>query len=346
MKESVDILVITNLPSFYKINLYNGIAKYRSMRVVYTGDGVADRNPDFFSGKMEFDSIFLSRGKIWRVFQLLKILCSTKYKELQLGGWDSVPLWLAAFVSSKRKNAVVVESSYLESSTTGIKGLIKRLFITRVSKVYASGISQCKITDNLGFEGKTVITKGVGVFNVVPQPKYVAHEKVSKFIYVGRLTAVKNLEFLIDVFNNLPHLSLTIVGFGEQELLLKQKAGDNISFTGAVDNKLLPNLYQEHDVFILPSRSEPWGLVVEEALNNGLPVVVSNRVGCAEEIVIEGENGYVFEYDSERSLIDAITKICDVAHYNEMRYAISKMNFDEIEQQQIKSYLLCQNSYK
>lgn len=339
MKESVDILVITNLPSFYKINLYNGIAKCRSIAVVYTGDGTQDRNKDFFKGQMNFQSIFLSRNKIWRLFQLFKILATTKYNELQIGGWDALPLWLAAFVSPKRKNAVIVESSYLESTTVGVKGLIKRLFISRISKVYASGASQRKVTDNLGFDGRTVITKGVGVFNVVPQPKYEPRESVRKFVYVGRLTAVKNLEFLISAFNRLPHLSLTIVGFGEQEALLREMAGENIYFTGAVDNKLLPNLYREHDVFILPSRSEPWGLVVEEALNNGLPVLVSDRVGCAEEIVREGDNGYIFTYNSEKSLAEAISKMCNIEKYNNMRFNISKMDFVKTEQQQIECYL-------
>ncbi|MBR0339931.1 MAG: glycosyltransferase family 4 protein [Alistipes sp.] len=337
-REMVDILVITNLPSFYKINLYNGIAKYRSITVIYTGDGGQDRNKDFFKGQMNFKSIFLSSNKIWRLFRLLKILTTTKYKELQIGGWDAMPLWLAAFVSPKRKNAAVIESSYLESATVGVKGLIKRLFISRISKVYASGVSQRKVTDNLGFDGRTVITKGVGVFNVVPQPKYEPRESVGKFVYVGRLTAVKNLELLISVFNKLPHLSLTIVGFGEQEVLLRDMAGENIYFTGAVDNKLLPNLYREHDVFILPSRSEPWGLVVEEALNNGLPVLVSDRVGCAEEIVRVGENGYIFTYNSEQSLMEAISNMCDVETYNNMRFNISKMDFDRIEQQQIECY--------
>lgn len=339
MKESVDILVITNLPSFYKINLYNGIAKCRSIIVVYTGDGAQDRNKDFFKGQMNFQSIFLSRNKIWRLFQLLKILATTKYNELQIGGWDAMPLWLAAFVSPKRKNAVVIESSYLESTTVGIKGLMKRLFISRISKVYASGASQRRVTDSLGFDGRTVITKGVGIFNVVPQPEYEPRESVCRFVYVGRLTAVKNLEFLIGVFNKMPHLSLTIVGFGEQETLLREMAGKNILFTGAIDNMLLPNVYREHDVFILPSYSEAWGLVVEEALNNGLPVLVSDRVGCAEEIVRVGENGYIFTYNSEKSLMEAISNMCDVEKYNNMRHNISKMDFVKTEQEQIECYL-------
>ena len=67
-----------------------------------------------------------------------------------------------------------------------------------------------------------------------------------------------------------------MVGFGRIEAQLKAAAGKNIKFIGAVDNKDLPAVYRANDVFVLPSVSETWGLVVEEALNNGLPVLLSD----------------------------------------------------------------------
>ena len=217
MRKSVDKIIITNLPSFYKINLYNEINKHCKLYVIYTWDHLHGRNPDFFSGGMEFEHIHLKGKGIQRLLQICKLLKSINYKELILSGWDSTPLWLAAFLSNKKKNSIVVESSYYESTTRGIKGLIKRLFISRISKAYVSGQSQKKLVESLNFRGETIITKGVGVFNYIEQPPYIERKIVEKYIYVGRLTAVKNLHFLINTFNNLPHLQLTIVGFGELE---------------------------------------------------------------------------------------------------------------------------------
>lgn len=335
---NVDILIITNLPSFYKINLYNRIAKYKRIYVIYTGDTAEQRNADFFNGEMNYDYFFLGANPFYRIKHTIQLIINNKYTELVLGGWDSFPLWLGAFLSPKRKNALVVESSYLESSTKGLKGLIKRLFLSRISKVYASGRAQRKITDSLGFKGKTVVTKGVGVFNYIPQPSFEFRDQVRNYIYVGRLVPVKNLELLVRVFNDLPDLNLTIVGFGPDEKFLRSIAKNNITFLGPINNNKLSGIYRQHDVFVLPSRSEPWGLVVEEALNNGLPVIVSDRVGCAEEIVNEG-NGLVFRWNDPDSLKEAILKMRDVSFYNQLRKNISKISFDKIEEYQVNSYL-------
>ena len=307
--------------------------------VIYTNDGAEERNKDFFNGEMNYDYRFLSKNKIIRLWQLSRIIMSLSYKELIIGGWDSLPMWLSALLSPKSKNSIVVESSYLESTTSGLKGMVKKIFVSKMSKVYASGIAQRKITDSLGFKGQTIITKGVGVFNYVPQPPYVQRESVVNFLYVGRLTACKNLDFLVDTFNGLPQKKLYIVGFGPQEEGLKRKAKDNIYFLGAINNKDLPALYQKMDVFVLPSKSEPWGLVVEEALNNGLPVLVSDRVGCAEEIVRDNENGVVFKWNNKNDLIEKINKISDLNLYNAMRNNISRLDFRKIEQDQVNCYL-------
>lgn len=337
MKKSVDKIIITNLPSFYKINLYNEIAKQINILVIYTFDHAQGRNNDFYSGEMRFEHIFLSQSTSKRIRQLFGILHNTDYKEIIIGGWDSISMWVGAMVSQKQKNALVIESSYIESSTSCIKGLIKRLFLSRITKVYASGLAQRKISDNLGFKGETVITKGVGVFNYIKQPPYTSREEVRRFLYVGRLVAVKNIEFIIDKFNKHPELELTIIGFGELEEKLKAMAKDNIKFLGAVDNKDLYKHYQRADVFILPSKSEAWGLVVEEALNNGTPVMISNKVGCSEEI-INSENGVIFSLDSD-DFEEQLSKIRDIQRYNKMREYISKMDFDSIEKQQVNCYI-------
>lgn len=333
-------LFITNLPSFYKLNLYNAIAERERIFVVFTGDTAGDRNRDFFNGDMQFEYFaYRRRNFLYRIYATLKILLTIRCGELVIGGWDSVPMWLFALLSPSRKNSVVVESSYFESQTEGLKGAIKKFFISNIRrKAYVSGAGQKRLVEDLRFKGEIVVTKGVGVFNYVSQPAYEPRQTVRNFLYVGRLTAVKNLPFLINAFKKLPDLTLNIVGFGEQEAELKSMAGGNVVFHGAVDNKKLPEVYQANDVFVLPSEVEPWGLVVEEAMNNGMPVLISDRVGCGPEIV-DDSNGLVFRYDSETDLIEKIRRISEIDRYNSLRRNISKMNFAAIEQRQIECYL-------
>lgn len=329
---------ITNIPAFYKITLFNEIAKCEPIHVIFTSNIETSRNKDFVKGKLMFDHTFLPKG-LWNQIKAMRIFMNqTTYEEIVIAGWDSQLYWLIVFLSKKQKNSCIVESSIYESKTTGLKGLAKKIFVSRLSKVYPSGFLQEKLIEALNFKGKRILYGGCGILNYQPQPPYIPRKEVKNFIYVGRLIPEKNLELLILVFNKKPNLNLTIVGFGTLEDELKAIAHENISFTGAIDNKKLPVYYQQADVFVLPSKSETWGLVVEEALNNGTPVIVSDRVGCKEDLVNE-DTGLVFSYDSEQSLSDAIDSICNVKTYNKLRKGVSYLDFMARARHQIESFL-------
>lgn len=335
-----DILYITNLPSFYKINLFNEIAKYRKLLVIFTHTSSSMRNADFYKGERHFNYYQIKdEAKVGKAFILLKLVICTKYKRLFLAGWDQFPFWLLVLISSKRKNNAVIESSIFESSTSGLKGIMKKFFLRRVSRAYVSGSTQEQLVKGLSFEGRIIKTYGVGIFNIIPQPPYTKKSTINKFIYVGRLSPEKNLEALIRTFNSMPQLQLGIVGFGPQKAYLETLADKNISFLGAIPNKEMASVFQKYDVLILPSISEPWGLVVEEALNNGLPVIVSDRVGCSEDIVNE-HIGIVFRLIDPDGLRNAILKMCDLSYHNTCRYYISKLDFKSKEELQLGSYLM------
>ncbi len=336
-----DKIIITNLPAFYKVNLFNEIAKSEDIYVVFTGNTAEIRNTDFFKKELiRFDFIELkNKSTLSRFVFIVKLLLLSKYNELILGGWDEPLLLLSSIISCKRKNSVIVESSIYESKVNGFKGAIKKMFLSRISKVYASGKAQISLLQALDFKGIINKTKGVGIFNIRHQPKYEERATVSNFLYVGRLSKEKNLDKLIKDFAEFPNLTLNIVGFGPEESRLKSIASENVIFHGAINNSELHKFYRDYDVLVLPSLSETWGLVVEEALNNGMPVIVSNRVGCADEIINLNENGLIFNIDEDKSLRYAIAGITDIVFYNNLRKNISNMDFQIIAQNQVKVYL-------
>jgi len=339
MNSFFDIIYITNLPAFYKINLFNEISKNKKILVVFLEDQDVQRNKDFYKGERLFQYVSLgSYNKLRKLITLLKILLSNDYKQLIVGGWDYLEYWVSLLISPKVKNSLVIESSILESSVTGFKALIKNRFLKRVSKVYASGEAQSSLVKKLGFKENIIKTKGVGVFNLVEQPKFSPIDKVQNFLYVGRLSPEKNLKHLIKCFNKYPQLELTIIGFGPLEISLKKIAKRNIKFLGAIKNENLFKHYQRNHVFILPSISEVWGLVVEEALNNGLPVILSDKIGCAPEVLNEGLNGIIFSLNDPNSLENAVLKMCDLELYNSLRLNVSKIDFDKIKTNQISCY--------
>jgi glycosyltransferase involved in cell wall biosynthesis len=83
-----------------------------------------------------------------------------------------------------------------------------------------------------------------------------------------------------------------------------------VHITGFLDQTDLPNAYAIADLLVLPSvQDEPWGLVVNEGMNFGLPIIVSTRVGCAAELVHDGSNGFVVEAGNLTALAAAISSL-------------------------------------
>ena len=121
------------------------------------------------------------------------------------------------------------------------------------------------------------------------------------------------------------------------EQQLKAKAKENIHFVGFVENEKLSTVYQDHDVFILPSRSEVWGLVVEEAIYWGLPVVVSDRGGAYRDMVEKPKTGLVFELDNRDSFNNALKEIEN--NYSFYKKNADRFDFDKRDECQVNAYL-------
>jgi len=338
-KHKYDILFVTTMPSFYKVNLFNEIAKERKILVVYTGSTEGVRSADFSSAKAEYDAYKLSNSKLCSIIQMTTLLFTSSFSKAIVSGWDNIVSYIVVLLHKKKHNGCIIESSIRESGTKGLKAKMKRFLLNRVSTVYSSGSSQRQLAEALGFKGEIIEFGGCGILNYQTQPIFKPRETVKKFLYVGRIAKVKNLELLISVFNDKPLLDLTIIGDGPLRTTLEQNAHSNIHFLGAINNKDLPNYYKEADVFVLPSRSETWGLVVEEALNNGTPVIVSSAVGCAESIVTPYSSGLIFKSESKESLNNAIERICDIDYYNLIRFNIAKMDFIERGRNQVNAFL-------
>ncbi|HET8899505.1 MAG TPA: glycosyltransferase family 4 protein [Rhodanobacteraceae bacterium] len=107
--------------------------------------------------------------------------------------------------------------------------------------------------------------------------------------------------------------SLLLVGTGEMEAALRARVAalnlDNVVFGGFVNQGELPRVYAAADVFVLPSENEPWGLIVNEVMCAGLPVVVSAEVGCVPDLVKDGGNGRHMRAGDVDSLATALRHI-------------------------------------
>jgi len=132
-------------------------------------------------------------------------------------------------------------------------------------------------------------------------------------IFSGRLIKRKNVDLIINSLIGFKKVFLLIIGDGEEKIRLSDLArrkGIDFAITGFIEEQEeLFKMYNVGDVLILPSYNEPWGLVVNEAMAAGLPVIVSNECGCSLDLVRDGENGYILtDLENSETLRNLIMK--------------------------------------
>lgn len=133
-------------------------------------------------------------------------------------------------------------------------------------------------------------------------------------IFVGRLVPVKGLDVLLDAIGMLPAGSrphLVLIGDGpEREKLGRLAAARALSvhFAGFCQNEKLPERMAAADFFVLPSLEEGWGVVVAEAMAAGLPLVLSDQVGAAYDLLEPERNGFLVPAGSAEALRAALAR--------------------------------------
>lgn len=157
--------------------------------------------------------------------------------------------------------------------------------------------------------------------------------------FTGRKRALDLLEAFKTILNTMqPKPYLLFIGDGEMrhdlENRIKQLCLENdVLVLGFKNQGELPCYYDLCDVFVLPSLHEPWGLVINEAMNAGRAVIASDQVGSAYDLISQEKNGFIFKAGDIQELASALTKVLfDAAHCQKMGKAsldlISEWGFD------------------
>lgn len=147
------------------------------------------------------------------------------------------------------------------------------------------------------------------------------------FLYVGRLVRDKGVFDLLEAYSRLEpslraSISLVFAGTGSAQPELLERAAEiapgAIQFLGFVHREELSEIYALADGFVFPTHSDPWGLVVNEAMACGLPVIATSVAGCALDLVQDGWNGFVVPPADVSRLAQAMANLEDSARRKEM----------------------------
>jgi glycosyltransferase involved in cell wall biosynthesis len=138
-----------------------------------------------------------------------------------------------------------------------------------------------------------------------------------RILYCGQLIERKGLHVLIDAFaaiaNEFPHLELQFIGEGPLRAALAEQVParlkNRVLFAGFQPVDRLPAFFGEADVFVLPSLHDGWGVVVNQALAAGLPIICSSSVGAAVDLVTPNQNGSIVQPENRADLANALRSL-------------------------------------
>lgn len=158
------------------------------------------------------------------------------------------------------------------------------------------------------------------------------------FLYAGKLEAIKCISLLVLAYSEqvLLNTHLVIVGNGNQEASLKNefKNFQHIHFLDFQNQSMMPVIYRMADIFVLPSRSETWGLAANEAMACGCAVLMSSACGACRDLIVEGKNGYSFQSGNKEDLKNKLKVLAENDHLDEMkafaRMHIQNFSFEKI----------------
>ncbi len=231
-----------------------------------------------------------------------------------LAGYESPQYWmmLALCMLLGRKRAVFCDSTALDNRKVPIREFAKRLFFSRCDGIFCYGTRSMEYIRGYGVPPARIFYPCQAAalpHGYQPEAVQATYDGAGatytdpRFLFFGRLAVEKGVDDLLQALRlvraSMPGACLDLVGAGPLEAVLRARIlelglADAVTLHGARPlADLVPLLYRSV-AMVVPSHREPWGLVINESLSYGCPVVVSDRCGCVPELIIEGVTGYSF----------------------------------------------------
>lgn len=225
-----------------------------------------------------------------------------------------------------------------------LKGVIKKLLLSKATACFASGKYASQYFEKYGVDKRNIFIHKFSsleqqdILKEVPNKdrsffsQYVNFQYENIFLGVGRFMGVKNYSWLINGWPRNQKDVLVLIGGGElkqeYENRIHERQLVNIILIDYLDKNTLKNYFRNADFFLHPTTYDAWGLVVNEAMSQGLIVASSNKCIAALELIKNKENGFLFDCDISTpiELIDSLASLSEKERYRIRQNAISTIS--------------------
>ena len=332
------ILFLTNIPSPYRVEFFSKLGKRVDLTVIYELKTASDRDSSWsvIGTEITYKEIYLESTRVisdggisTKVFSYL----NGDYDFIIVGTHGTPTAKLAILYMRLKGIPYILNidgmlSCDLDEKNWLNKKLRKWLFLGAMA-YFTSGYDTDEYVRRLGIQGSFYHYhfSSISEKDVLESCNFASKDKVKSrlgikeqhlLICVARFIPIKGIDSLLRVFNkiNRKDIGLVLVG-GEKnvyENILREfpeSVQERLYFPGFMGKEKLMEYYSAADIFVLPTHHDTWGLVVNEAMGMGLPVITTDKCGAGLEIIQDGENGYVVSDNNENELRNRIEFLID-----------------------------------
>jgi glycosyltransferase involved in cell wall biosynthesis len=357
------VVIVTEIIAPYRIPVFNALAQHDGidLHVIFLAENDCTQRQWLVYGeeiRFPYQVLRSWRRRMGRHSFLLNWGAEDALRQAEpdfiiCGGYNYVASWQS--ISWAQRNRVPF-GLWSESTTRDFRGghmlveFLKTRFLRNCDAFVVPGRSSVEYLRSYGVPDEVIFTAPNAVDTqlfaqraAVVRGDAATHREAlglppSFFLFVGRLVPEKGIFDLLNAYGALApelrkEMSLVFVGDGAaRSALLRRAAAINpgcIQMVGFAQREQLPTYYGLADIFVFPTHTDPWGLVVNEAMACGLPVISSDAAGCAADLVQSGSNGRVFSTGDIRQLASVMDELGRDA---ERRSVMGQRSIERIQQ--------------
>ncbi len=338
----VKVVILTEIISPYRIAPFNYLAQFDGidLEVLFYAETESRRHWRIQRDKIRFPYRVLrgmqvghvcGGGPIFLNADVFYRLWKTRPDVLICGGWHHPTSWLAlAYAKVRRIRFLVWSESTLRDLRTSsrFRDSIKRWIVRKADGYIVPGSAQKDYLIYLGARDDCIWNAPNAVdtdffaneTEKIRSMKETVEAQIGVkgpiVLYVGRLQDEKGIPDLLAAFERVAQkveASLVLVGDGPHEkeyrLRCRVRGLKNVCFAGFHDQDSLPLYYGIADVFVFPTHSDPWGLVLNEAMSAALPIICSSAAGGAGDLIEPGGNGFLYPAGDLEQLTEVLYRL-------------------------------------
>lgn len=358
------VLYLTNLASPYRVDFFNELSKYCELTVLFERKKADDRDDDWYSNSFKFKAIFLNSKNIGNEaglsFEIIKYL-KQKYDHVILGGYSTPTAMIASIYMKLYKIPYILnaDGGFINKNEKKLNYLIKKYFISSATYWLSSGKETNKYLEYYGAKRDKIFNfpftslKEEDILKECISDeeknrlriKYnIPYQKV--IITIGRYIPIKGFDWMIEAYKDIDkNIGIYIIGGQPTEyyLGLKNKYQmNNLHFIDFQNKENIMNWYRLADLFVFPTKGDVWGLVVNEAMSQGLSVISSNKSIAGLELIKQGQNGFIVQCEDGQDLLEKTNQYFSLDIYkkrevqNKILHMIKKYSIENMAKEHIK----------